>query len=310
MIEQLAEHGVQPTDLTPALMQNARVRNPMADKNAKSPKPSTTSPSSSLKSPDPSSKSPNPDAESPITSRRSPDLESRRASISPVRPSIDSEGAKVDEWDAPPAYELHNDDELTVQSPSEMPTTQKIDIDLRWTVLCDLFLVLIADSIYDSRSRKLLEMVGSALQVTWIDICRFEKRVTDALEMQEQAHREQWNETENVESRRKMALKKRYMVMGLATVGGTLIIGLSAGLLAPVIGAGLASGFTAIGVAGSPSFMAGAGGAAAARARWPTGRTDRRASGPQGCGGRILRAGRGGGPARHRRLRVRPRRRS
>lgn len=59
-----------------------------------------------------------------------------------------------------------------------------------------------------------------------------------------------------------MALKKRYMMMGLATVGGSLVIGLSAGLLAPVIGAGLAAGFTTIGVAGTSSFLAGAGGAA------------------------------------------------
>jgi hypothetical protein len=50
--------------------------------------------------------------------------------------------------------------------------------------------------------------------------------------------------------------------MGLATVGGGLVIGLSAGLLAPVIGAGLAAGFTTIGVAGTSSFLAGAGGAA------------------------------------------------
>jgi antitoxin component of RelBE/YafQ-DinJ toxin-antitoxin module len=31
MIEQLAEHGVVPADLTPTLMQNARVKNPMAE---------------------------------------------------------------------------------------------------------------------------------------------------------------------------------------------------------------------------------------------------------------------------------------
>ena len=55
-----------------------------------------------------------------------------------------------------------------------------------------------------------------------------------------------------------MALKKRYMMMGLATVGGGLVIGLSAGLLAPVIGAGLAAGFTTIGVAGTSGFLAGA----------------------------------------------------
>ena len=149
-----------------------------------------------------------------------------------------------------------------VRTPSQLPTTKKIDIDLRWTVLCDLFLVLIADSIYDARSRVLLERVGSFLDVPWLEICRFEKRVTDALEMQEAADKETWNEDEHLETRRKMAVKKRMVMMGLATVGGSLVIGLSAGLLAPVIGAGLAAGFTTIGVAGTSGFLAGAGGAA------------------------------------------------
>ncbi|RYP72113.1 hypothetical protein DL771_004444 [Monosporascus sp. 5C6A] len=222
MIEQLAEHGVMPRDLTPVLMQNARVKNPMAEKSGRS-----TPSMSSLASP--------------------------RQSIStsePVSP-------------APPPYESHNDgDWPEAQSPSQLPRTAKIDIDLRWTVLCDLFLVLIADSVYDARSRVLLERVAKDLEVDWIDICKFEKRVTDALEMQQQAEKENWNEEEHLENRRKMALKRRYLMMGLATVGGGLVIGLSAGLMAPLIGAGLATGFTAIGVGGTSSFLAGAGGAA------------------------------------------------
>ena len=80
--------------------------------------------------------------------------------------------------------------------------------------------------------------------------------------MQEAANKESWNESEHLENRRKQALKRRYMMMGLATVGGSLVIGLSAGLLAPVIGAGLAAGFTTIGVAGTGGFLAGAGGTA------------------------------------------------
>lgn len=223
MIEQLAEHGVMPQDLTPVLMHNARVKNPMAEKS-----PST--PTSSLLSP--------------------------RQSISS---SIPEESASP----APPPYESHDGEDMPeVKTPSQLPQTAKIDIDLRWTVLCDLFLVLIADSIYDARSRALLEGVGKNLEIPWIDICRFEKRVTDALEMQQQAEKENWNEDEHLENRRKMALKRRYVMMGLATVGGGLVIGLSAGLMAPLIGAGLATGFTAIGVGGTSSFLAGAGGAA------------------------------------------------
>lgn len=216
MIEQLAEHGVLPADLTPALNANARVQNPMAD-----------------------------DASSTRSSLASPRLNDEKPA------------------EAPPPYEAPDGEELgDVKTPSQLPTTDKIDIDLRWTVLCDLFLILIADSIYDARSRVLLERAGKSLDITWIDICRFEKKVTDALEMQQAAEKENWNEEEHMEHRRKQALKRRYVMMGLATVGGGLVIGLSAGLLAPVIGAGLATGLTAIGVTGTSSFLGGVGGAA------------------------------------------------
>lgn len=218
MIEQLAEHGVRTSDLTPALMQNARVKNPMAD------------------------------VDSSLSSPNKQGSTSYRTSRAPSEAGL------------PPAYE--NEGLSDVKNPTDLPATKNIDIDLRWTVLCDLFLVLIVDSVYDSRSRALLEAVGKALEVEWVDICRFEMRVTDALEMQEQAARENWDEAEHMENRRKKALKRKYMYMGLATVGGSLVIGLSAGLLAPVIGAGLAAGFTTIGVAGTSGFLAGAGGTA------------------------------------------------
>jgi hypothetical protein len=180
------------------------------------------------------------------------------SSTGPRTPALEEEAAQM-----PPPYQEHEGDDLPeVRTPSQLPTTKNLDIDLRWTVLCDLFLTLIADSVYDSRSRVLLERVGSNMAVDWLEICRFEKRVTDALEMQQAAEKENWNEDEHKENRRKLALKKRYMMMGLATVGGGLVIGLSAGLLAPLIGAGLAAGFTTIGVAGTSGFLAGAGGAA------------------------------------------------
>ncbi|KAJ5964290.1 uncharacterized protein N7479_004166 [Penicillium vulpinum] len=223
MIEQLAEHGVRPEDLVPPLMQNARVKNPMAESE---PKTSTSS----------------------------------RKFDSPSRLSAETDSSELD---SPPPYEAHETEEPPeVKMPSEMPTSDRIDIDLRWTVLCDLFLVLIANSAYDARSRTLLERVGAALDVTWLQISRFEKRVTDSLEMQEQEEKENWDESNHMEKRRKMALKRKYMIMGLATVGGGLVIGLSAGLLAPVIGAGLAAGFTTVGITGTSAFLGGAGGTA------------------------------------------------
>ncbi len=240
MIEQLAEHGVTPGDLTPALMQNARVKNPMADESKVDSGAKSTTDRDSLASPKLNGE--------------------KRGSNASASGNHSEDGAEVQSL---PPYKEHDDAGMPeVRSPSQLGTSKKIDIDLRWTVLCDLFLVLIADSIYDSRSRRLLEQVGQSLEVPWLDICRFEKRVTDSLEMQEAAHKETWDEAEHMEDRRKRALKRRYMMMGLATVGGSLVIGLSAGLLAPVIGAGLAAGFTTIGVAGTSGFLAGAGGTA------------------------------------------------
>ncbi|KFY23312.1 hypothetical protein V493_05932 [Pseudogymnoascus sp. VKM F-4281 (FW-2241)] len=235
MIEQLSEHGVEPRDLTPTLMANARVKNPMAE-TAESDPSKTDTPRSGSAAGEKASRE----------SMSSSQMEEEEEAAAPPPPYVETDGEHLPE----------------VRMPGQLPTTKNLDIDLRWTVLCDLFLTLVADSVYDSRSRVLLEQVGSHLDVTWLDICRFEKRVTDALEMQQAAEKENWNEDEHKESRRKMALKKRYMMMGLATVGGGLVIGLSAGLLAPVIGAGLAAGFTTIGVAGTSGFLAGAGGAA------------------------------------------------
>ncbi|KAL3461475.1 hypothetical protein BJX64DRAFT_289271 [Aspergillus heterothallicus] len=230
MIEQLAEHGVQPEDLVRPLMENARVKNPMAEKTG-TPKKSTSS----------------------TTSRNRKDDD--RTSIS--NETDDSSDS------APPPYQINPEGEVPdVHTPSELPTSEKIDIDIRWTVLCDLFLVLISDASYDSRSRTLLEKVGASMEVSWLQIAKFEKRVIDALEMQEAADKETWDESEHMEKRRKSALKRKYVIMGLATVGGGIVIGLSAGLLAPVIGAGLAAGFTTIGVGGTSAFLGGAGGTA------------------------------------------------
>ncbi|KAH9961458.1 hypothetical protein BGW80DRAFT_1137239, partial [Lactifluus volemus] len=137
---------------------------------------------------------------------------------------------------------------------------EKVTLDIRWTVLCDLFLVLIADSVYDARSRVLLEMVAIYLGFGWLDFVKFKQRVSEALEIQEGI--ENMEQREIIESRQKSSRKRRYMMVGLATLGGGLVIGLSAGLLAPVIGAGLGAAFTTVGISGTAGFLGGAGGAA------------------------------------------------
>jgi hypothetical protein len=119
---------------------------------------------------------------------------------------------------------------------------------------------LIADSVYDSRSRAFLELVARALGFEWVDVVRFENRVTDALEIQEEV--EKTEQGEIIEGRRTAARRRRYAYMGLAAAGGGLVIGLSAGLLAPAIGAGLGAAFATVGISGTTGFLAGAGGAA------------------------------------------------
>ncbi len=60
-------------------------------------------------------------------------------------------------------------------------TDKDVTLDIRWTVLCDLFLILIADSVYDARSRVLLETIALKLGLGWMDVVKFEQRVTEAL---------------------------------------------------------------------------------------------------------------------------------
>lgn len=136
MIEQLADHGVEPGDLTPTLMQNSRVKNPMAEVDSPTVSPEGGSVASKEKS--------------------------HRQSVSSVRSQDNEEESAA----PPPPYVEHEGDDLPeVRTPSQLPTTKNIDIDLRWTVLCDLFLTLVADSVYDARSRVLLEKVGEYMAV-------------------------------------------------------------------------------------------------------------------------------------------------
>lgn len=153
------------------------------------------------------------------------------------------------------------DTQNAVLRPEDIANDKTIEIDVAWTVLCDLFLVLLADSVYDSRSRTLLLKFGCLLGLDVLEIFQFERRITDSLQM-EDASEQVWDEKEILKSRKKKAKKKKMMYVGIATIGGSLVLGLSAGLLAPVIGAGIAAGLTTVGISGTTGFLAGAGGTA------------------------------------------------
>ena len=139
--------------------------------------------------------------------------------------------------------------------------TTQLDIDVKWTVMCDLFLVLLQEASYDARSRCLLMLVAKKLGIDELDVCKFERKVTDVLQLDENADQD-WTETDIIERRRKKNLRKKYAYVGLATLGGGLVIGLSGGLLAPVVGAGMAGALSTIGITGTAGFLAGAGGTA------------------------------------------------
>lgn len=137
--------------------------------------------------------------------------------------------------------------------------------DLRWVLICDLFLLLLSDGYYDSRSRTLLFRFSTHLGILPLEVCQFERRMIESLEM------DTTNKTiENKDDKLKDRLfiekhiqknrKKRMAYIGLATLGGSLAIGLSAGLLAPVIAAGLTAGLTTVGIGGAGGFLAGVGG--------------------------------------------------
>lgn len=239
MIESLGEHGVIPADLVPALMTTHTVANPEYD------------PKAALKK------------EQEDTAKAEEESDDVAESITvpaslpsgPLSPNTEKQFQTT-------AQILH--DTTTASIPgvtTTLSTTNKdVTLDMRWTILCDLFLILIADSVYDARSRVLLEEVALHLGLGWVDVVRFESRVTEALEIQEDVERMENEEV--IEGRKKSGRNKRYMMLGLATLGGGLVIGLSAGLLAPVIGAGLGAALTTVGITGTTGFLAGAGGAA------------------------------------------------
>lgn len=136
---------------------------------------------------------------------------------------------------------------------------------LEWILICDLFLLLLSDGYYDSRSRSLLIRFGKYLEIDPLEIHQFERRLLNSLDVETkdkslEDKEELLNNKEYIEKYISKNKNKRLAYIGLATLGGTLAIGLSAGLLAPVIGAGLAAGLTTIGIGGTGGFLAGVGG--------------------------------------------------
>ncbi|KAI5954832.1 hypothetical protein KGF57_003856 [Candida theae] len=145
------------------------------------------------------------------------------------------------------------------------PEALRDSFDLRWVLVCDLFLLLLSDGYYDARSRSLLMTFADIMGISSLEILQFERRLMECLDMEtKEKSIENKDELLNDQSFVKQQIKKnknkRLVMIGLATLGGSLAIGLSAGLLAPVIGAGIAAGLTTVGITGTSGFLAGVGG--------------------------------------------------
>lgn len=154
-------------------------------------------------------------------------------------------------------------------------------IDLRWTVMTDLLLLFLGSETFDARSRVFIARVASYLELDWIQVIGFEKRITDHLITNASLAWETEtatsiattmttttdmdisvrNDSEKA-SRNKQRRKRRYVMIGLATIGGGLILGLSAGLMAPIIAGGLGTILSTVGVTGAGGFLSGSTGIA------------------------------------------------
>ncbi|CUM47985.1 unnamed protein product [Debaryomyces tyrocola] len=160
-----------------------------------------------------------------------------------------------------------NETDNSKKEKTEKPDNNEVAVDLRWTIICDLLLLLLSDGYYDSRSRSLLVLFAESMGISHLEILQFERRLIESLEIDTnnksiENKDEKLNDREFIDKYKKKNKKKRYAYIGLATLGGSLAIGLSAGLLAPVIGLGIAGGLTTVGISGTSGFLAGVGGSA------------------------------------------------
>ncbi|KAJ2786264.1 hypothetical protein GGI15_001670 [Coemansia interrupta] len=183
---------------------------------------------------------------------------------SPRYPGHSLATPSLDPQSNPPESEIEKaSDDITL---TKVGADQPLAIDVRATLILDLFLLLLNDEVYDSRGRYLLRRLAEALNYPWVQVMRCERRVTQQLNLYEYAvdvtTATKGTTEVAVKERAKEGRTRRMVIIGLATVGGGLVIGLSAGLLAPAIGAGIGATLGAIGVANTGAFFGSVGGTA------------------------------------------------
>ncbi|KAI8927915.1 hypothetical protein BC831DRAFT_152325 [Entophlyctis helioformis] len=157
------------------------------------------------------------------------------------------------------------DNGLPVSLSSEHLTANDTDpSDVRYTILSHLFILSIADGSYDARARTILRTIASDMEVPYLDLVKLETVIADQLRLFED-HDDVKPDDDVVGQRNKFDGRNRWLLAGIATLAGGAVIGVTAGLAAPFIGAGIGAALTTFGVTGATgvsTFMASAGGLA------------------------------------------------
>ena len=205
MIESLTLHGIQATDLVPALMTTHTVANPEYD-------PTEARRQAAIREREAVEHA---DQESEDVSETS---HSAPSTPTPASVALGAPGPAPKPVQTT-AKILEDSSAASIPGVSKHLSNveENVTLDIRWTVLCDLFLILVADSVYDARSRVLLENVALKLGLGWLDVVKFERRVTEALDIQEEV--ETLESKETVEEVKKNSRRRRFMMLGLATLG-------------------------------------------------------------------------------------------
>lgn len=131
----------------------------------------------------------------------------------------------------------------------------------------DLVSFSLKDGRYDARARALIRHITWLLRIPFEELEMFEESLVETLKENKEKDTEEFEISQKKKDRKKKL--KRYFLIGLATVGGGTVIGLTGGLAAPLVAAGAVAivgtaGAAAIGSTAGIAIMASVFGAAGA----------------------------------------------
>ncbi|XP_043917730.1 transmembrane and coiled-coil domain-containing protein 4 isoform X2 [Protopterus annectens] len=118
----------------------------------------------------------------------------------------------------------------------------------------DLVAFSVKSGCYDARARVLIRHVTGILHIPFEELEAFEDSLVESLKGPYQDESDELEISRNKKEKRRKI--KRYLLIGLATVGGGTVIGLTGGLAAPLLAAGAAA---VIGTAGAAALGSTAG---------------------------------------------------